>query len=169
MTIYKSGKAVGIKTTENKPGQRTGRSKHPLYATWYAMWDRCTNKDSGGWSDYGGRGIRVCAEWADFETFLDDMGPKPTKSHTLEREDNEKDYSASNCKWATWKEQARNRRNTVLVEFQGRIMVLAEAIELGFKPPVCYKEENGVRVYNKDPIRAPIPAKTRGIQWVTKD
>lgn len=174
MTIYKSGKAINTLKAVKLPkplkplGQRTGQSHHPLYQTWSGMWDRCTNKDNLSYDDYGARGISVCERWRDFDFFLEDMGPKPTKNHSLDREDNEKGYSPRNCRWATATEQARNRRNTVRVEFQGKVMFLADALALGFKTSKSYMTIGNIRVYNRGRAFVGDTARTRGIQWVTK-
>ena len=86
------------------------QSKHPLYATWYNMWRRCVKETDKGYPNYGGRGIKVCKRWISFEQFAKDMGPKPSAQHTLERKNNTKGYSPSNCIWATRTEQCLNRR-----------------------------------------------------------
>lgn len=85
------------------------------YSSWTHMLQRCNNPKNVRFSSYGGRGITVCNEWLSFERFLADIGPRPTKRHSLDRINNDLPYSQSNCRWATSAEQARNKRTTVRV------------------------------------------------------
>lgn len=90
----------------------TLRQENPLaYGSWQSMKQRCLNSNCASWDDYGGRGIGICAQWvASFETFLADMGERPSADHSLERLDNDGDYEPANCVWATLIEQAQNRK-----------------------------------------------------------
>ena len=107
-----------------KHGMRNTR----VYSIWSSMKNRCKNVNQTSYKYYGGRGIAVCSEWEDFETFYADMGDPPD-SASIDRIDNDGDYCPENCKWVTRKEQARNRRNNVLVNVGGISLTIAEWAE----------------------------------------
>ncbi len=107
---------------------------------------RCSNPNQTGYARYGGRGIGYDPAWDDFSVFLADMGAKGDPKLELERIDNNKNYSKENCRWATRKEQTRNRggkRATRLYTFDGKTMCIADwAKEVGISPQSMQKRLN---------------------------
>lgn len=104
-----------------------GMANHPLYGVWCGMRSRCQNPRHKNYRDYGGRGIKVCERWRNsFQSFYEDMGDRPTKTHTIERIDNNADYSPANCRWATRAEQNENSRQTRLLTFKGVTLSLGK-------------------------------------------
>ena len=88
-----------------------GMHKHELYSTWAGMKSRCCSPTNKDYPYYGGRGIVMCKRWQrSFPAFVQDMGPRPSKKHTIDRKKNWRGYYPANCRWATKKEQASNRR-----------------------------------------------------------
>ena len=122
------------------------------WKTYCGMISRCKDKNLPYYNDYGGRGICVCDRWLGpngFPHFLEDMGPRPGKilpsgisEYSLDRIDVNGPYSPENCRWATWKEQAENRRRRkteILFEIKGKRMNLKEACDFyGIKYQTAY-------------------------------
>lgn len=103
-----------------------GGSYSPTYNAWSRMKGRCHNPNSDDFPDYGGRGITVCERWRDnYKAFLADMGQCPPEM-SIDRINNDGNYEPSNCRWATATEQANNKRNVPLYEFNGQRLSVAE-------------------------------------------
>lgn len=118
------GEARRIRLGERRKNRRlNGDTSNPAYKCWSMMHVRCTNPNYTHYAYYGGRGISVCDRWVDFNLFLEDMGPRP-EGATLDRADPDGNYTPENCRWATRKEQVRNRRNTVFVRVNGSVCEL---------------------------------------------
>lgn len=101
-----------------------------LYLKWKRMIDRCQRTTCRQWPYYGGRGIKVCDRWLDPRNFVADMGLPPSPKHTLERVDNDGDYEPGNVVWATMKDQNRNKRDSHMLEFQGRRLCISAWAEV---------------------------------------
>jgi hypothetical protein len=107
------------------------------YGCWAQMRRRCLRPNNVAYPAYGGRGITICESWLNgdgkrtaFECFLADMGPRPSKLHSLDRyPNNDGNYEPDNCRWAAKKFQARNRRSNRMVEVGGTRLCVAEACE----------------------------------------
>jgi len=96
-----------------------------IYRLWRSMLGRCENPNGHAYKLYGGRGIKVCERWHDFLSFLADMGERP-RGCTLDRIDNDGNYEPGNCRWATPKQQGRNRANNRMLTFRGETRCIAE-------------------------------------------
>lgn len=103
-----------------------GMTRTITYATWTSMLARCSNPQSDRYVYYGGRGITVCERWHSFDLFFQDMGERPSKSHSLDRIDNDGNYEPRNCRWALKATQNRNRRNNVTIEYRGETMCITD-------------------------------------------
>jgi hypothetical protein len=138
MSKFKHTTPVLFKTThgEARPSTRTAE-----YRTWSHIITRCHCPTSDVYHRYGGRGIYVCDRWLhSYEAFLEDMGRKPTPLHTIERIDNDGPYCKENCRWATNKEQAQNKRTTLWITFNGETKRMTEWIAIiGLKRPTVQK------------------------------
>ena len=154
------------------------KSKEPInyariYTTWLNMRNRCNNPKSEHYSRYGGRGIKVCPEWDSFDEFEKwayESGYNDTL--TIDRVNNDKGYSPDNCRWATPKQQANNRKSSVYVEYNGEKHTYAEWADIaginykvfmtrvyrGYSLEDCMKQ--GRLKYNTKRIKEPKPYAT---------
>lgn len=100
-----------------------GLTGSPEYGHWSGMLSRCADPYN---EHYGAKGIRVCDRWQEsFAAFLEDMGPRPSAKHSIERDDGDGGYCKENCRWATSKEQNRNSRRNRLLTHDGKTMCVA--------------------------------------------
>ena len=118
----------GKKCLSYRHGATLDLKIRPTYKVWVVMKQRCNNPNDRSYHNYGGRGIYYDESWNDFETFLKDMGVCP-KGLSLERIDNDKNYSKENCKWATRKEQNNNRRDNTFFIIDGKRVVRTQIQE----------------------------------------
>ena len=113
----------------------TGKPTHGLsyrheYRVWQTMRLRCLDTEHPAYPNYGGRGITICDRWRDsVRAFVEDMGPRPTATHEIDRRDNDRGYEPGNCRWATRAENCRNRRSNRRLTHEGLTLPLAEWCE----------------------------------------
>lgn len=135
------GKCHTPRRDARQPGARARTQKER--GIWYGMKQRCLCKTHKDFRDYGGRGITMCDRWlASFESFVADMGPRPSAHHSIDRIDNDGGYTCgkcpqcvakgapANCRWATQREQNRNTSTNMVIEFRGERRCLMEWAEV---------------------------------------
>lgn len=136
---------VGPLQPGNRPGCCVRKHGHAskygatrTYRSWQSMRERCLKPTHVFYPHYGGRGIQISQAWSDFAVFLADMGERPAGC-SLDRIDNSGNYEAGNCRWATRKEQNRNTRSNLLIEFSGTKRCVAEWSEITGLSKVCIR------------------------------
>lgn len=103
------------------------KSHFPEYKIYHGILERCFNERTNNFINYGGRGITVCERWKNsFENFFADMGKRPSAKHSIDRINNDGNYTPENCRWATRKEQGRNKRTNFLIKFNGKVQCLKD-------------------------------------------
>jgi hypothetical protein len=138
-------------------------SKTAIHHVWRTMLDRCYNPNANQYEDYGGRGIKVCKEWHQFENFFAEMGGQPYKGATIDRIDNNKGYSEDNCKWSSRWGQARNKRNNRLVTAFGKTQTVTDwAVEYGMPPRTLFNRLFRANMEPETALVAPLYAQQRG-------
>lgn len=119
----------------------------PEYRNWHNMKNRCVNPNVPEYKYYGARGIKVCERWIhSFRNFYEDMGPRPSPKHSIDRINNDGDYSPENCRWATQTEQSRNTRCNHLLTINGISKTISEWAEMvGIKQnSLLYRIRRGI-------------------------
>lgn len=106
-----------------------GRLNTAAYSVWRSMKARCLGANQKSYKYYGGRGIKISDEWMNFEGFYKDMGDPP-RGHSLDRINNNEGYCKKNCRWASTKTQARNKRTNIKIQWQGGLYVLSDLAEI---------------------------------------
>jgi hypothetical protein len=121
-----SGKSKSCGCLHIEKVTKHSRARTNEYMIWTQMKQRCTNKRDAGFHLYGGRGVKVCERWLNsFANFITDIGPRPSKRHSLDRYPNQNgNYEPDNVRWATWADQAANKRNVVFYTHNGTTMHL---------------------------------------------
>lgn len=126
-----------------------GLKKSKLYNIWRGIKKRCRLNSNKAYKDYGARGIDMCDSWFySFENFYNDVGEIPDGGYSLDRIDNNKGYFKSNCRWASKKDQANNRRNNVFISYNGETHTVSEwsRITKLNKSTILYRLKKGLPV-----------------------
>ena len=131
LTRAKPTRSCGCLAPEVLSRLRRENPKHgycnsPTWRSWQHMKARCAARTGRVWRAYGARGITVCDRWHDFAAFLADMGERPSLKHSIDRIDNDGNYEPGNCRWATTREQSRNRRSNRLIEIDGETLTITD-------------------------------------------
>jgi len=132
----RSRQCRGCRTRTHGASRRKDKKSTPEYGAWCGMIGRCESPKNQRFKNYGGRGISVCERWRhSFQNFLEDMGKRPSLTHSLDRIDVNGNYEPGNCRWATATQQARNKRNNRVLAAFGKTMTITEWAEQTGIPP----------------------------------
>lgn len=131
-----SGRKVMCRICARNIHKTHGRSKERVFSVWQGMMGRCYDKNEKAYPSYGGRGIKVCDEWHDSAKFIDwaiENGYDETKKgidNSIDRIDVDGDYCPENCRWADYKTQSRNKRNTRYANYNGQILPIRDIADI---------------------------------------
>ena len=130
-TFLKKGRSSRCKSCASREkNKKHSKSYTDEYKIYIGIKKRCYNPNSTAFNYYGDRGIKVCDRWLEsFENFLEDMGDRPSKNHSIDRIDVNGDYSPKNCRWADNKTQMRNRKNTKIINYKGLVKPISQFCE----------------------------------------
>lgn len=149
-------------------GEKHGNYKHgctntKLFRLWEHMRERCYYPKHPYFKNYGGRGIKVCDEWAEFKPFQNWATANGySDGLTIDRIDNNGDYAPSNCRWATMKEQQNNKRTNRVVEYMGQMYTVTQlASKIGMNKTTL-KERLNAGWSVEDAASRPVRQRTRG-------
>ena len=143
--------------------ERHGLSYTPIYAVWLEMKRRCLNKNNHKYSSYGGRGISICSEWvSSFISFYNwSVNNGWQQGLQIDRINNNGNYEPSNCRWATQKEQARNKRSNIVIEYNNQSLPLCDWCEkLGLYYKTINKRISRMGWTAKEAFETPIQVKS---------
>lgn len=126
---FRKNKSCGCnrKKLIEKAITKHGLWSHPLYGTWNSIKQRCTNPKNRAYKNYGGRGIKICDRWMDVGKFIIDMYPTHKEGLSIDRLDNNGDYTLENCRWATREQQNNNTRQNKIINTQKGKMNIKQA------------------------------------------
>lgn len=143
-------------------GLTAGGKQTQLYQIWSQIKQRCLNPNYRKYENYGGRGIDMDPRWAEsFLAFQEDVGKRPNRRYSIERIDNDKGYWPDNVRWATLKEQNRNKRSNLVVVYQGEQMPLAELAEQTGRSPKRLRERIMSGMSAEEAVGRPIEKRRR--------
>lgn len=123
-------KIESTKRSNTTHGCYRNYKESPEIRVYRAMHDRCSNPSNDSFLDYGGRGIRVCERWSNFQNFYEDMGARPSDKYSIDRIEVNGNYEPSNVRWATIREQSLNKRNTIKIDSPWGLLTIREISEI---------------------------------------
>ena len=149
-----------------KSTTKHGASSTKEYSIWRSAKQRCFNPDDKAYKNYGGRGITMHSDWANsFEQFIKDMGQRPSPNLSIERIDNNGDYSPNNCKWGTRDEQNNNHRRNVLLTHNGKTQTIKQwSVELGINYGTLQTRITAYKWSAERALTQPVQVRTKGRQ-----